>query len=366
MNAARWLAAAGSALLVLVAGGLVSAEVRGRLDRLPFAVLRLARTRLPAGLRERVHDQEWIPELEHILQHAELLPITRLVTGLRYAAGLLAHAGTIATALQPAARPGGTRRSLPGRAAEVMHALFWPARAPLRLRLLLAGAAATAAAATAVAAAGTAVHARDLELSAVLTGCGLAALRSPRPPGNRVSMPGNAFISDLKEAWLLPAAVLLPPVYALIAPVACYAMAQWRHPASAAYRRVYSLAVQSLAYGAASALAHALARPAAGHLVPPGTGAASWALIIIACGLLAETVTSVSLLAAVKAATPATRLLPLTADPVTARCTAASIALGIAITLAAAANPLLALPLIPVAVVLGKHLSGVILVTAPP
>jgi hypothetical protein len=74
MSAVRWLAGLAGALAVLVAGGVASEEVRARLDRLPFAVLRLARSRLPAELRERVHDQEWVPELEHILQHGRAVP----------------------------------------------------------------------------------------------------------------------------------------------------------------------------------------------------------------------------------------------------------------------------------------------------
>lgn len=360
MNVARWLAAAAGALLALVAGGVVSEEVRGRLDRLPFAVLRLARTRLPAGLRGRVHDQEWVPELEHILKRAELLPLTRLVTGLRYAAGLLVHAGTIATSLEPSPGLGTGRRSLPARAASVLHALFWPGHQPLRVRLLLAGMAAATAAATGIAAAGTAVHARDLELSAILIACGLAARRSQGGPGE------NALVSDLRGAWLLPAAVLLPPVYALIAaPAAGPTLAPWRHRTTA-YRMVYSTAVQGLAYGAASELAHALARPATWHLIPPGATAASWALVIIACGLLAEAASVASLLAAIKTALPATRLLPLTANRVGIRGVSANTALGTAITLAAVVNPLLAIALMPAAVLLGKHLNGVVVAVINP
>jgi hypothetical protein len=363
VNAARWLAAAAGAVLALVAGGVVSEEVRGRLDRLPFAVLRLARGRLPAGLRERVHDQEWVPELEHILKHAELLPLTRLVMGLRYAAGLLVHAGTIADALQPAAGSRAGQQGLAARSAGLLHALLWPEQQPLRVRLLLTGMAAAAAAATGIAAAGTAVHARDLELFAVLAGCGLASYRSPRQAGKAVR-PKHALIADLSEAWVLPAAVLLPPVYALLAPVPVIALHQWRHRVIA-YRWFYTLTVHSLVYGLVSGLAHAAARPAAGHLTPPGTTLASWIVIIITCGLLAEAITYASLLAAIKTALPATRLLPLTANRVGVRCALASTALGTAVTLAAAVDPLLVIPLIPAAVLLSRHLNGTTAITTP-
>jgi hypothetical protein len=363
VNAARWLAAAAGAVLALVAGGVVSEEVRGRLDRLPFAVLRLARGRLPAGLRERVHDQEWVPELEHILKHAELLPLTRLVIGLRYAAGLLVHAGTIAQALQPAAGSPAPRQSLAARAAAMLHALLWPGQQPLRLRLLLTAMAAAAAAATGTAAASTAVHAADLELYAVLIACGLASWRAPRQAG-KAARPQNALVADLAEAWMLPAAILLPPLYALLAPVPVLVLKQWRHRVIA-YRWFYSLTVSSLAYGAVSALAHAAARPAAGHLIPPGTTLASWTLLILTCGLLAEAATGASILAAIKTAVPATRLLPLTTNRATIRCAAASTALGTAIALAATADPLLVIPLIPAAVLLSSHLNGITAITTP-
>jgi hypothetical protein len=175
----------------------------------PFAILRLARARLPADLRERVHDQEWLPELEHILKHAELLPLTRLITGIRYAAGLLLRAGTVASELQPpdtaqaTAGDGAPRwRRLTARFAGLLAALVWPAREPVRVRLCLAAVTAAAAAATGVAAASTVIHARDLELSALVLVCGLAAHRRPsRAPGQ--------LSADLINVWLLPPAVLL-------------------------------------------------------------------------------------------------------------------------------------------------------------
>jgi hypothetical protein len=79
-------------------GDLVSAEVRGRLDALPHAVLRLAARRLPDDLRaERL--AEWEGELHEILCGAEALPVTRLWRGLRYAVGIVRAAPSIARAL---------------------------------------------------------------------------------------------------------------------------------------------------------------------------------------------------------------------------------------------------------------------------
>jgi hypothetical protein len=73
-------------------------EVRTRLEQIPAALLRLASTRVPAELRE---DQvaEWNAELEHIVAHRDGLPLTRLVEGIRFAAGILTRAPDIVSDL---------------------------------------------------------------------------------------------------------------------------------------------------------------------------------------------------------------------------------------------------------------------------
>ncbi|GAA4449389.1 PH domain-containing protein [Phytohabitans houttuyneae] len=93
-------AAVGGALLIVVGtalGDLLSEEVRGRLDRLPRWLLKLAGRRLPAQLR-REHLEAWEGELHHIIRGAEALPITRLWRGIRFSAGLLRSAPAIAGA----------------------------------------------------------------------------------------------------------------------------------------------------------------------------------------------------------------------------------------------------------------------------
>lgn len=73
------------ALLIAAVGELVSDEIRARLDRLPMAVLRAAARRLPRDQRGELYGQAWLPELRHILQGDEAMPITRLIHGMRYA-----------------------------------------------------------------------------------------------------------------------------------------------------------------------------------------------------------------------------------------------------------------------------------------
>lgn len=85
-------------LVVVAIGDMVSEEVRARLDRLPHAVLCLAIRRLPGELRADI-GKDWHAELDHILHRAKLYPVTRLIVGVSFAAGLLNSAPQIARSL---------------------------------------------------------------------------------------------------------------------------------------------------------------------------------------------------------------------------------------------------------------------------
>jgi hypothetical protein len=96
---AVWAALLGLLVLACV-GALVSEEVRGRLERLPHALIALAARRAPPEMRAELRE-EWAAELHEILRGAEALRITRLVSGIRYAAGLLRTARGIGRQLSP-------------------------------------------------------------------------------------------------------------------------------------------------------------------------------------------------------------------------------------------------------------------------
>jgi hypothetical protein len=83
-------------LVMTVLGDMVSEEVRDRLDHVPHAILKLAARRLDVGQRNTVYQDEWLPELTYILKGAETRPITRLITGTRYAFGILVNTRRIA------------------------------------------------------------------------------------------------------------------------------------------------------------------------------------------------------------------------------------------------------------------------------
>ncbi len=123
-----------SVLLVLAAGfvslvvllvfelvkEMVVTEARTRLERLPLAILRLARRRLPVSHRDSVYDEEWLPELLFITRESEGLPITRVVRGTNFALGLLVSArsvarrlGSVRTEREPEPDPSGWALNVP-------------------------------------------------------------------------------------------------------------------------------------------------------------------------------------------------------------------------------------------------------------
>lgn len=90
-------------VLVVVGGflftafsSLVNDEIKGWLQRVPYAILRLAAALLPKpGQRESIYQQEWLPELIYEMGRAESRPITRLFLGTKFATGLLLKARSI-------------------------------------------------------------------------------------------------------------------------------------------------------------------------------------------------------------------------------------------------------------------------------
>nr|WP_229805550.1 GGDEF domain-containing protein [Microbispora rosea] len=103
----------------------------------------------------------------------------------------------------------------------------------------------------AVLAKSTTFHAPHLAMFGALTVCGAVCIEATR----RLGMPAGVS-RDLLSAWWLPVAFLLPPVYALLAPIPMQILLQLRVRATVLHRRVFSAAAIGLAAAAASAAFH--------------------------------------------------------------------------------------------------------------
>ena len=91
------------------------------------------------------------------------------------------------------------------------------------------------------------ITAHDLLLFGLLLGCTALAVEMSRKAREQGGM-----TKDVQGVWELPIAILLPPLYALIAPIPRLALMQWRVRRAPLHRRVFSAASVGLSYGAAS------------------------------------------------------------------------------------------------------------------
>jgi hypothetical protein len=89
MNGFLWCVLSLAVMFLSAAlGDLISAEIRGWLNRVPDAVLKLATFRLDPADRETTYREVWGPDLDYYLRGDESRPITRLIRGMAFAVSL--------------------------------------------------------------------------------------------------------------------------------------------------------------------------------------------------------------------------------------------------------------------------------------
>ena len=169
-------------------------------------------------------------------------------------------------------------------------------------RCLVLAVTAAAAASGLAAARTTQVRGHDLLLFALLLTAAAVSVEATR----RVREPAGTNANDMLGAWWAALAVLLPPAYALLAPVPLMALTQWRVRRIATYKRVYSAAAIGLAYATASAVFHALPeRWTDWGLLP--TDPVRLTAALVAVSVLAKVLNATLIGVAVKSADPEAR-----------------------------------------------------------
>jgi hypothetical protein len=194
----------------------------------------------------------------------------------------------------------------------------------------------------------TRVQAGQVRLFGVLVLCSTAAVELTRRAGET-----SGLQRDVSAVWDLPAAVLLPPVYALLAPIPRMALTQVRVRRGILHRRAYTAAAMGFANAAASLAFHAAA-PGLGPGTGMGTGrhALLWALLVAGCGLLKLTLNGGLVLTAVKGSAPGTRLLREAAEPEAAFGSVAELLLSTLAAFAAGHAALAVLCALPLVIIL--------------
>lgn len=197
----------------------------------------------------------------------------------------------------------------------------------------------------------THVRGADLYPFVSLMVCGATCVEATR----RLGLPPGVS-RDMLSAWWLPIAILLPPAYALFAPIPLGVLVYLRARPMLLFRRVFNAAAIGLAGGAASVLFGLLVPRAVAQdprwLVQPVTGPAYAVLCAVAFTVVNIAVVAV----AVRAAAPETRWRDLLGDREAMLLDLVELCGGVLVTIACALSPLLLLLALPPMILLQRSL----------
>ena len=180
---------------------------------------------------------------------------------------------------------------------------------PQWLRRFVAATILVYAAALVVAAARLPPRLHDLEVFGVLLAFGVATVELTRRTGEPAGL-----IKDLHGVWQLPAALLLPPLYGLIAPVPILVLSQLRIRHALVYRRAFTAAAIGLSLGATSLVFHAALHPVGASLYGSPSGQLRWVLLATGCAALRTLINKGLVVTAVKGSEPTASLRELAWD----------------------------------------------------
>ena len=154
-------------------------------------------------------------------------------------------------------------------------------------------------AAIAVAALTVPLQLGNLLLFGALLACSALTVELTRRSGENAGL-----IKDVYGVWELPVAILLPPLYALLAPLFRIALTQWRIRQIPVHRRVVTAAAIGLSYGLVSVLFHALFPDIHTLLARSAGHVAVWVLAVAAAAAVQWAVNVALIVPAIKGADP--------------------------------------------------------------
>jgi diguanylate cyclase (GGDEF)-like protein len=162
----------------------------------------------------------------------------------------------------------------------------------------------TAAVLTCVAAARTTWHAADAWKFALLLACSLISVAATP----RVVDRHGGITRDFMTAWVLPIAILLPPFYAMVAPIPIYVLTQFWVFRGILYRRVFTVGAIALAFGGVSLLFRGFPASFAGPAIGTGLHALTWAVAVAICEQVGRRGQQILIMGGIKLTDPTVRL----------------------------------------------------------
>jgi len=218
----------------------------------------------------------------------------------------------------------------------VQNWLWW--RLPLPLRIYVGFMPVAAVAVIAVAAAYTDWRLSDVAKFLVLVTCGMISVASTPKIMYTV---GGGVTRDFSSIWVLPTAILLPPVYAALVAIPIVATLHIFVHRGVPHRMVFTAAGLSLSSVAASLAFRAFPLSFAGTAVGSGFHAFTWCLAVAGCEILGGRVQHFMIVGAVKLTNPKIRMFMAEFNRNNLQALFVEIDLGVLITLSVALSPAL-------------------------
>jgi len=229
---------------------------------------------------------------------------------------------------------------------------------PVRMRCYVAAVPLAAVLTIAVAATYTDWQASDLEKFLLLMVCGVISVAST--PKIAYASPGVT--RDFTTVWVLPTAVLLPPVYAALVTIPIFlTLHLWVHR-GIVYRRVFTAASISLSYVLASVVFRSLPSAVAGPSIGSGTHALTWGLVVALCYVIGSRVQRLMIFVAVKMTSSDVQIWRMELNREALQGLFVEVDLGVLITLAVATSPALVVIALPTVMLTRAFLVNPLLV----
>jgi diguanylate cyclase (GGDEF)-like protein len=216
-------------------------------------------------------------------------------------------------------------------------------RVPIGLRVYVALVPLVAFGLTCYAASQTTWHVTELVKFLLLVGCGMVSVAATP----RTAYLQGGMTRDFLTVWVLPVAILLPPVYAMLTPIPLQILTQVRVHRGVIYRRVFTVAAISVAYGAASLLFRAFPDSFAGGSIGTGTHALTFTVAVAVCEIVGGRGHQLLIVAGMKLTDPTVRFAKLELNREALQGDFAEFDLGVLITVVVAVNAALAVFAVP-------------------
>jgi diguanylate cyclase (GGDEF)-like protein len=229
---------------------------------------------------------------------------------------------------------------------------------PLRMRLYVAVVPLAAVVTIGIASAHTDWRGPDLAKFTLLMVCGVISMAST--PRIAYTVPGVT--RDFTTVWVLPTAILLPPVYAALVAIPIFmTLRLWVHR-GVLHRTVFSGASISLSYALVSFVFRSVPASIAGGAIGSGAHALTWVMVVALCYVMGSRVQRFMIFVAVKMANPAVRIWRMELNREALQGLFVEVDLGVLITVAVAISPALVVVALPTVLLMRAFLVNPLLV----